>query len=129
MLLFEYSEEYPTIMSNFAMGNKLVNYYRRKDNEDNSRPKFDLGETAVLLPQDKSPFSIFGDVEPGQTVPALHNAMFRTPVFKHDPKSTDFLMVKSTTGVDGSKWHLRNIENLMIVGQEFPSVEVPGVHS
>lgn len=129
MLLFEYSEEYPTIMSNFAMGNKLVNYYRRKDNEDNSRPKFDLGETAVLLPQDKSPFSIFGDVEPGQTVPALHNAMFRTPVFKHDPKSTDFLMVKSTTGIDGSKWHLRNIENLMIVGQEFPSVEVPGVHS
>ncbi|OCK86176.1 hypothetical protein K432DRAFT_376983 [Lepidopterella palustris CBS 459.81] len=129
MLLAEYSEEYPIMLSNFAMGNKIINYYRRKDNEDTARPKYDIGETAVLLPQDKSPFSIFGNVEPGQTVPALHNAMFRAPVFKHDAKGTDFLVCRSHTGVEGSKWYLRNIENLMVVGQEFPSVEVPGTHS
>ncbi|KAF2176337.1 hypothetical protein K469DRAFT_700056 [Zopfia rhizophila CBS 207.26] len=129
LLLAEYSEEYPTTLSNFGMGNKIVNYYRRKDNEDTSRPKLDLGETAVLLPQDKSPFSLFGTVEPGQTVPALHNAMYRAPVFRHNPKPTDFLVSKSHTGVEGSKYYIRNLQNLVVVGQEFPSVEVPGVHA
>lgn len=129
LLLAEYSEEYPTTLSNFGMGNKIVHYYRRKDNEDTSRPKFDFGETAVLLPQDKSPFSMFGTVEPGQTVPTLHNAMYRAPVFSHKPKSTDFLVSRSHTGVNGSQYYMRNIQNLVVVGQEFPSVEVPGTHA
>lgn len=129
MLLLEYSEEYPIMMSNFGMASKLVNYYRRKDMDDNARPKLDIGETSVLLPQDKSPFSIFGNVEPGQVVPTLHNGMFRAPVFKQDPKPTDFLVMRSTTGVNGSVWHIRTIENIRVVGQEFPSVEVPGTHS
>ncbi|KAF2470440.1 uncharacterized protein BDR25DRAFT_34825 [Lindgomyces ingoldianus] len=129
LLLAEYSEEYPTTLSNFGMGVKIVNYYRRKDNEDASRPKLDLGETAVLLPQDKSPFSVFGDVEAGQTVPALQNAMYRAPIFQHDPKSTDFLVSRSHTGTEGSKYYIRNLQNLVTVGQEFPSVEVPGTHA
>ena len=129
VLLLEYSEEYPTMMSNFGMGSRLINYYRRKDMEDNARPKLDIGETAVLLPQDKSPFSIFGSVEPGQVTPALYNAMFRAPVFKQKARATDFLVIRNTTGVEGSTWYMRNIENLYVVGQEFPSVDVPGPHS
>lgn len=129
LLLAEYSEEYPTTLSNFGMGNKIVNYYRRKDAEDTSRPKQDLGETMVLLPQDKSPFSLFGTVEPGQTVPTLLNAMYRAPVFQHQPKQTDFLVSRSHTGVKGSHYYMRNIQNLVVVGQQFPSVEVPGTHA
>ncbi|KAF2001114.1 hypothetical protein P154DRAFT_522087 [Amniculicola lignicola CBS 123094] len=129
LLLAEYCEEYPTTLSNFGMGNKIVNYYRRKDNEDNSRPKHELGETAILLPQDKSPFSLFGIVEPGQTVPTLHNAMYRAPIFQHNPKPTDFLVSRSRTGQHGSKYYMRNLQNLVVVGQEFPSVEVPGTHA
>ncbi|KAF2864649.1 hypothetical protein BDV95DRAFT_588707 [Massariosphaeria phaeospora] len=129
LLLAEYSEEYPTTLSNFGMGNKIVNYYRRKDNEDTSRPKLELGETSVLLPQDKSPFSMFGTVEPGSIVPTLHNAMYRAPVFQHEAKSTDFLVSRSSTGVGGNKYYMRNIQNLVVVGQEFPSVEVPGTHA
>ena len=129
VLLLEYSEEYPTMMSNFGMGSRLINYYRRKDMEDNARPKLDIGETAVLLPQDKSPFSMFGNIESGEIVPALYNGMFRAPVFKQAAKNTDMLVIRNTTGVEGSTWYMRNIENLYIVGQEFPSVEVPGPHS
>ncbi|KAF2278528.1 uncharacterized protein EI97DRAFT_415164 [Westerdykella ornata] len=129
LLLAEYSEEYPTTLSNHGMGNKIINYYRRKDAEDTSRPKQELGETMVLLPQDKSPFSIFGTVEPGQTVPTLLNAMYRAPVFQHTPKPTDFLVSRSHTGVHGSKYYMRNIQNLVVVGQQFPSVEVPGTHA
>ena len=129
MLLLEYSEEYPTMLSNFGMGNRLINYYRRKDAEDTARPKHEVGETAVLLPQDKSPFSLFGNIEPGQSMPTLHNAMYRAPIFKHDVKSTDFLIIRNSTGVSGSQWYIRNIENIFVVGQEFPLAEVPGTHS
>lgn len=129
VLLLEYSEEYPTMMSNLGMGSKVINYYRRKTIDDDSRPKLDVGELAILLPQDKSPFSMFGHIDPGQVAPALHNGMYRAPIFKQEAKNTDFLVIRSTTGVHGSKWFLRNIENLHTVGQEFPSVDVPGPHS
>ncbi|KAF2130069.1 hypothetical protein P153DRAFT_315677 [Dothidotthia symphoricarpi CBS 119687] len=131
LLLAEYCEEYPTTLSNFGMGIKILNYYRRKDDNDTARPKREdgIGETSVLLPQDKSPFSLFGQVEPGQEVLTLHNAMYRAPVFKHNPEATDFLVSRSHTGVNGSKYYMRNIPNLMVVGQQFPSVEVPGTHA
>jgi len=131
LLLTEYSEEYPTTLSNFGMGVKILNYYRRKDMEDTARPKPDdgIGETSVLLPQDKSPFSLFGQVEPGQQVLTLHNAMYRAPAFKHKPAETDFLVSRSVTGVNGPKYYMRTIPNLMVVGQQFPSVEVPGTHA
>ncbi|KAF2018396.1 hypothetical protein BU24DRAFT_345737 [Aaosphaeria arxii CBS 175.79] len=129
LLLAEYSEEYPTTLSNFGMSNKIVNYYRRKDEQDTSRPKKDLGETSILLPQDKSPFSIFGYVDPGQTVPTLVNSLYRAPVFSHGPKPTDFLVSRSHTGTHGSHYYMRNIQNLVVVGQQFPLVEVPGTHA
>ena len=129
VLLLEYSEEYPAMMSNFGMGSRLVNYYRRKNMEDTQRPKLDIGETTVLLPQDKSPFSLFGHIDAGQIAPTLHNGMYRAPVFKHEPRPTDFLVIRNTTGVEGSTWYIRNIENIQVVGQEFPAVDVPGPHS
>lgn len=128
-LLLEYSEEHPTVLSNFGMGNKIINYYRRKNVEDSSRPKLDVGETSVLLPEDRSPFSQFGSVDPGETVPTLHNAMYRAPIFKHNAKSTDFLVIRNSTGVAGSSWYLRNIDYVYAVGQQLPSVEIPGPNS
>ncbi|OAA40612.1 transcription factor TFIID complex subunit Taf111 [Metarhizium rileyi] len=129
-VLFEYCEPRPRVLNNFGMGSKLINYYRRKDNnEDDQLPKQELGEYRMLLPEDRSPFSLFGTVDSGETVPTLHNEMYRAPVFKHTPRGTDFLVVRSTTGVEGSKWHLHKIDHLHVVGQTFPSVDVPGPHS
>ncbi|KAI9712271.1 MAG: hypothetical protein M1820_001484 [Bogoriella megaspora] len=128
-LLVEYSEEYPTMLSNFGMGNRFINYYRRKGLDDNSRPKGEIGETQVLLPEDQSPFSLFGAVDKGETTPTLHNSMFRAPVFKHDTKDDEYMVCRSTTGVGGTEWSMRGLENLYTVGQQFPSVEVPGTHS
>lgn len=48
-LLLEYSEEVPIMLSNFGMGNRLVNYYRKRDADDQERPKREIGETHVLL--------------------------------------------------------------------------------
>lgn len=129
MLLLEYSEEVPMMLSNFGMANRLVNYYRRKNADDATRPKADIGETHVLLPQDKSPFSIFGHIEPGETTPAITNTMYRAPVFNHQPKSTDFLVIRGTTQSNGSDYFIRNLENVYVVGQQLPSTDIPGPHS
>lgn len=128
-LMVEYSEEVPTMLSNFGMSNRFINYYRRKNMDDATRPKAEIGETVVLLPQDKSPFSIFGHVEPGEISQAISNSMYRAPLFPQKAKSNDFLVVRSTTGTGGSDYFLRNIENLYVAGQQFPSVDVPGPHS
>ncbi|KAM0335286.1 hypothetical protein ACHAQA_000331 [Verticillium albo-atrum] len=129
-VLFEYCERTPPVLSNFGMGNRVINYYRKRQvDEEEVPPKVDVGESHVLHPEDRSPFAIFGEVKAGQTMPTLHNQMFRAPIFKHQPRSTDFLCVRSSTGVEGSKWYIHNIDHLYVVGQTFPSVEVPGPHS
>ncbi|KAJ5037500.1 uncharacterized protein L3040_007674 [Drepanopeziza brunnea f. sp. 'multigermtubi'] len=130
--LIEYSEEHPTVLSNFGMGNRIVNYYRRKNAEDKegpAKPDDHVGDSTILLPEDRSPFANFGTVEPGETVRAIHNGMYRAPIFKHEPKSEDFLVVRSSTGVDGPSWHIRNIDNLFVAGQQLPSMEIPGPHA
>lgn len=128
-LLVEYSEEVPLMLSNFGMSNRFINYYRRKNMDDPTRPKADIGETVVLLPQDKSPFSVFGHVDPGEITQAISNSMYRAPIYPQQAKSNDFLVVRSTTGSGGSDYYLRNVDNLYVAGQQFPSVDVPGPNS
>jgi transcription initiation factor TFIID subunit 1 len=129
-VLFEYSEQFPTVLSNFGMGNRIINYYRRKERGDDEKiPKLDVGETHPLLPEDRSPFTIFGTVDPGETVPTLHNEMYRAPVFKHELRPNDFLLGHTTNATEGPKWFLRNIDHVYTVGQVFPSMEVPGPHA
>ncbi|SCU79541.1 LADA_0B01398g1_1 [Lachancea dasiensis] len=129
IFLMEYSEEAPVALSKFGMGNKLINYYRKTDDKDGSRPKLSVGETHVLGVQDKSPFWNFGFVEPGNVVPTLYNNMIRAPVFKHDVSGTDFLLIRSTGNGMGNRFYLKNINHLFTVGQTFPVVEVPGPNS
>lgn len=128
-ILFEYSEQHPTMLSNFGMGNRIINYYRAKDSQDTERPKAEIGEGHILMPEDRSPFSIFGTVDPGQTIPTLHNEMYRAPIFKHEPRPNDFLVGYSTNVAEGPKWYVRNIDHIYVVGQTFPSMEVPGPHA
>ncbi|KAG7194691.1 uncharacterized protein KQ657_004368 [Scheffersomyces spartinae] len=125
----EYSEEYPQLLSNFGMCSKVVNYYRKETKDDNTRPKTSIGETHVLGMEDRSPFWNFGEVAPGQFVPTLYNNMVRTPIFKHDPKSTDFLMIRSQGAGSHQRFYLRNFNSMFAVGNVFPVVEVPAPHS
>jgi transcription initiation factor TFIID subunit 1 len=131
-ILMEHTEQIPIVLSNFGMGSKLINYYRKKDEEDTTRPKLSIGETHVLGVQDKSPFWNFGFVEPGTIVPSLYNKLIRAPVFKHEMPSTDFLLIKSTGGSSNSgvqRYHLKAVSHLFVVGQLFPVVDIPGPHS
>ncbi|KAK6503275.1 hypothetical protein TWF481_008304 [Arthrobotrys musiformis] len=127
-ILFEYSEEHPYVLSNFGMGSRIINYYRRKEDSDETRPKCELGELQVLMSQDKSPFWNFGSIEPGEIVPALYNRMIRAPIFRHTPANTDFVVVRNTDS-GGAYYYLRTIPYIFTVGQTFPVTDVPGPHS
>ncbi|PSK36499.1 hypothetical protein C7M61_003972 [Candidozyma pseudohaemuli] len=129
LIAMEYSEEYPSILSNFGMGSKLINYYRKEKEEDNLRPKAPLGETHVLGVEDRSPFWNFGHVAKGDFVPTLYNNMIRAPIFKQEPKSTDFLLIRSLGCGNHQRHYLRAINHLFAVGNVFPAVEVPAPHS
>ena len=115
------------MMSNFGMGNRLINYYRKRDADDQERPKREIGETHVLMTQDKSPFANFGHVDGGELVPTLQNGMYRAPVFQHMPHPTDFLVGLSSKygATPPQRLYLRNVDNLHVVGQQFPLAEVP----
>lgn len=129
-VLFEYCEEIPTVLSNFGMGSKVVNYFRVNSHaEEKPAVKPSIGETKVLLPEDRSPFANFGDVNKGETVPTLQNQMYRAPIFKHQPRKTDFIIGRITNSKEGSQYYMRRIDHLYVVGQNFPSIEVPGPHS
>ncbi|RMD44013.1 hypothetical protein DV735_g1134, partial [Chaetothyriales sp. CBS 134920] len=129
VVLLEYSEEHPIILSQAGMGSKIVNYYRKKGNDDTTRPKHDLGETQVLLPEDKSPFYNIGHVDPGEEATALYNSLYRAPLFEQDVKPQDFLVIREKTGLGGDHFFVRKADNIFVVGQELPSAQVPGTHS
>lgn len=129
LIAMEYSEEYPPVLSNFGMGSKLINYYRKEKDDDNSRPKAPLGETHVLGVEDRSPFWNFGHVAKGDFVPTLYNNMIRAPIFKQESKLTDFLLVRSQGCGNHQRHYLRPIGHLFAVGQTYPAVEVPAPHS
>lgn len=125
----EYSEEFPLSLSKFGMGSKIINYYRKRSDDDNTRPKLSVGETHILGVQDRSPFWNFGFVEKGTILPTLYNKLVRAPLFHHESYSTDFLLIKSSGGGGGQRYYLRSINHIFTVGQTLPAMEVPGPHS
>lgn len=129
VIAMEYSEQYPPILSNFGMGSKIINYYRKEKEDDNARPKAAIGETHVLGVEDRSPFWNFGHVARGDFVPTLYNNMLRAPIFKNEMKNTDFLLVRSQGAGSHQKYYLRGIDNMFAVGNIFPVMEVPAPHS
>lgn len=112
-------------------------------------PQLDVGEPFILEPNDESPFMKLGHVASGQTVPALYNNLVRAPIFRHKPPTTDFLVVRyaltyslivpvfssdhicmcRSTVRGESKYYLREIKTMFVVGQTYPVTEVPGPHS
>ncbi|KAI8816414.1 uncharacterized protein EV422DRAFT_581472 [Fimicolochytrium jonesii] len=122
--LLEYSEEYPPILMNPGMATLIYNYYRKSSAKDTTLPQMEMGTPFLLEEVDASPFLGFGDVEPGETLQAITNNMFRAPIFEHRASDTDFLVIKQTFHGE-TKYFLREIPNLFTVGQTYPLQEVP----
>ncbi|BEJ18121.1 hypothetical protein CspHIS471_0703980 [Cutaneotrichosporon sp. HIS471] len=127
-VLLEFSEEYPPIMSGYGMGTTIVNYYRKKDDKDDTVPKLDLGQPSILNVGDTEPF-LLSYVDSGKVTQIIHNNLIRAPIWKHTPETTDFLVIRQTIN-NHTSYHLREIKDLFVVGQAVPhESEVPGPHA
>ncbi|KAJ4461662.1 putative Transcription initiation factor TFIID subunit 1 [Paratrimastix pyriformis] len=129
VVLMEYLEEYPLLLSGCGMATRVRYYYRKFNEKDAYKPKFADGDTAILELGDQSPF--LGDVDQGSAVGSIENNLFLAPMFAHDPRPTDFLCTipraAATTGPFTCT--IRKIDNCFAVGQQQPKVVVPAVQS
>ena len=141
-VLLEYFEEFPPLLMNPGMGAYIVLYYRKKSPQDTFIPRNTFALVQVLDFTDPSPFMMFGDVPAGCSRYALCNGLFRAPLFPHKQGSSDFIVCRhgdtlhaddilANPSATEAEFYLRPLESapVLLVGQEFPLVEVPGPHS
>ncbi|XP_054610568.1 transcription initiation factor TFIID subunit 1 isoform X2 [Dunckerocampus dactyliophorus] len=119
LILAEYSEEYPPLIMQVGMATKIKNYYKRKPGKDPGAPDCKYGETVYCH---TSPF--LGSLHPGQLLQAFENNLFRAPIYLHKMPETDFLVIRTRHG-----YYIREIVDIMVVGQACPLYEVPGPNS
>ncbi|XP_020564606.1 transcription initiation factor TFIID subunit 1 isoform X5 [Oryzias latipes] len=119
LILAEYSEEYPPLIMQVGMATKIKNYYKRKPGKDPGAPDCKYGETVYCH---TSPF--LGSLHPGQLLQAFENNLFRSPIYLHKMPETDFLVLRTRHG-----YFIRELVDIIVVGQECPLFEVPGPNS
>ena len=83
--------------------------------KDTGPPQYKYGETAYAH---TSPF--LGTLHPGQSIQAVENNTYRTPIYEHTLPPTDFLVIRTR-----STYHIREVDAFYTVGQECPLYEVP----
>ncbi|XP_061818203.1 transcription initiation factor TFIID subunit 1 isoform X1 [Nerophis lumbriciformis] len=119
LILAEYSEEHTPLIMQVGMATKIKNYYKRKPGKDPGAPDCKYGETVYCH---TSPF--LGSLHPGQLLQAFENNLFRAPIYLHKMPETDFLVIRTRHG-----YYIREIVDIMVVGQACPLYEVPGPNS
>ncbi|XP_077971618.1 transcription initiation factor TFIID subunit 1-like [Styela clava] len=119
LILSEYSEEYPLLLSQPGMATKVKNYYKRKPDKDSHCPRFRFGDTVF---SHTSPF--LGSLSPGHSLQAFENNMFRAPIYEHKMSPTDFLVIRTRHG-----YFVRHLPCIFTVGQQCPLMEVSGPNS
>ncbi|XP_013169257.1 PREDICTED: transcription initiation factor TFIID subunit 1 isoform X1 [Papilio xuthus] len=119
LVLVEFCEEHPPLISQVGMCSKIKNYYKRTAIKDTGPKSFKYGEVAYAH---TSPF--LGILAPGATQPVVENNMYRAPIYEHTLPQTDFLVIRTRQG-----YYIREIDALFVAGQECPLYEVPGPNS
>uniref|UniRef100_A0A1I7TBT1 Transcription initiation factor TFIID subunit 1 n=1 Tax=Caenorhabditis tropicalis TaxID=1561998 RepID=A0A1I7TBT1_9PELO len=118
LVMVEYSEEHPVILSQPGMASKMKNYFKRRQGND-SEPTFDFGEMAF---SHQIPF--LGQLQPGQSLQSIENNLYRAPIYLHKKPTTDFLLIRSQ-----NQWFIRPLPVLFVAGQQCPLFEVPSPNS
>ena len=90
LILVEFCEEYPPLMSAIGMCSKLLNYYQVNPNKAKDLGILRLGESVSAQSN-----TFQGSVNNGQVIQALENNLYRAPIFKHKIPRTDFLIIQT----------------------------------
>ncbi|XP_047505448.1 transcription initiation factor TFIID subunit 1 [Pieris napi] len=119
LVLLEFCEEHPPLISQVGMCSKIKNYYKRTAIKDTGPPPMKYGEVAYAH---TSPF--LGILPPGATQSVVENNMYRAPIYNHTLPQTDFLVIRTRQA-----YYIREVDSLFVAGQECPLYEVPGPNS
>ncbi|KAJ0177252.1 hypothetical protein K1T71_007261 [Dendrolimus kikuchii] len=119
LILVEFCEEHPPLISQVGMCSKIKNYYKRTAIKDNGPKPLKYGEVAYAH---TSPF--LGILPPGATQPVIENNMYRAPIYEHTLQQNDFLVIRTR-----QSYYIREVDALYVAGQECPLYEVPGPNS
>jgi transcription initiation factor TFIID subunit 1 len=114
LVLIEYCEEHPPLLSQVGMCSKLKNYYKRDADKPKAPTGFKYGET-VPVPH-PSPF--LGILNPGQHLTVVENNMYRAPIYEHKIPCSDFLVIRTR-----NNYYVREADALFTAGQECPLYE------
>lgn len=97
LILVEYTEQNPPMLSNPGMAARILHYWRPPDQDDDSAgigkkkakkvkpkpPDMKMGQVITLGDHDESPF--VGDIPAGRVVTSLNSKLFKVPIFPHKP--------------------------------------------
>ncbi|KAH9633342.1 hypothetical protein HF086_004056 [Spodoptera exigua] len=119
LVLVEFCEEHPPLISQVGMCSKIKNYYKRTAAKDEGPKPLKYGEVAYAH---TSPF--LGILPPGATQPVVENNMYRAPIYEHTLHPTDFLIIRTR-----QSYYIREVDALFVAGQQCPLYEVPGPNS
>ncbi|CAH0579290.1 unnamed protein product [Chrysodeixis includens] len=129
LVLVEFCEEHPPLISQVGMCSKIKNYYKRTaakgskrgtgNSKDEGPKPLKYGEVAYAH---TSPF--LGILPPGATQPVIENNMYRAPIYEHTLQHSDFLIIRTR-----QSYYIREVDALFVAGQECPLYEVPGPNS
>jgi hypothetical protein len=118
VVLCEYMEQVPPMMSNVGMASRFTTFYKKKRSNDNFIPVVEDGEVKLISEGEENPFKLI-DFPLGQPVTTLGNSMFVAPVVMHPVPSSDFLLTRRGTG-----WIIREASAAYVVGQQQPLMTV-----
>ncbi|DBA04809.1 TPA: hypothetical protein N0F65_004446 [Lagenidium giganteum] len=102
LILLEYTEQNPPMLSNPGMAARILHYWRPPDPETDSGtgkkkakkvkpkpPEMKMGQVITLGDHDESPF--VGDIPAGRVVTSLNSKLYKVPIFPHKP-TTPFIV-------------------------------------
>ncbi|KAI6651645.1 Transcription initiation factor TFIID subunit 1 isoform X9 [Oopsacas minuta] len=122
LILGEYCEEHPPLISMVGMSSRIITYYRKapKGSEPSHQTPFPYGDT---YPAKQPPF-LLGKLAPGTRISTIDNKLFTSPVYLHSVPDTDFLLIRTREGI-----FIRKVPVIFCIGQQNPKVEVPHPNS
>lgn len=118
LILAEYCEEHPPLIMRTGMCTRTFNYFKRDEDSEQAVPSFEFGFMKLMNSMDDSP--LLGKLAIGEFLQCFENNLFRAPIYKHVPQSTDFLLIRTN-----QQYFLRDIKSQFTVGQQCPKVVVP----
>lgn len=119
LLLIEYCEEHPPLLSQVGMCSRIRNYYKRQAGKDKGPPELPYGEVVYAH---TTPF--LGIMQSGSCIQTLESMLYRAPIYQHPVIHSDFLVIRTR-----QNYFIREIDALFTAGQECPLFEVPGPNS